>query len=57
VDLTLRAKDGRAFSLGSLPTEQNGRFAADVTVPLQLDVGDYSLDASTPGAGACGASQ
>jgi hypothetical protein len=56
VDLTLRARDGRAFALGAVPTDENGRFAADLTVPLTLDVGDYTLDATTPGAGACGAS-
>jgi len=57
VDLTLRARDGRAFALGAVPTDGAGRFAADLTVPLQLDVGDYTLDATTPGAGACGASR
>jgi hypothetical protein len=57
VDLTLRARDGRAFSLGSVPTDGGGRFAADLTVPLQVDVGEYTLLGRTPGAGECGASQ
>jgi hypothetical protein len=57
VDLTLRARDGRAYSLGSVPTDAGGRFAADLTVPLQLDVGDYTLSGRTPGAGECGASR
>ena len=57
VDLTLRARDGRAFSLGSVPTDGGGRFAADLTVPLQVDVGEYTLIGRTPGAGECGASQ
>jgi transglutaminase-like putative cysteine protease len=56
VDLTLRARDGRAFALGSVPTDEGGRFAADLTVPLQVDVGDYTLSGRTPGAGDCGAS-
>jgi hypothetical protein len=56
VDLTLRARDGRAFSLGSVPTDDGGRFAADLTVPLQVEVGDYTLSGRTPGAGVCGAS-
>jgi hypothetical protein len=57
VDLTLRARDGRAFALGSVPTDENGRFAADLTVPLQVDVGDYTLSGRTPGSGECGASR
>lgn len=57
VDLTLRARDGRAFALGSVPTDEAGRFAADLTVPLQVDVGDYTLSGRTPGAGECGASR
>ena len=57
VDLTLRARDGRAYSLGSVPTDEGGRFAADLTVPLQVDVGDYTLSGRTPGAGECGASR
>ncbi len=56
VDLSLRGRDGRAFALGSVPTEGGGRFAAELTVPLQIDVGDYALEATTPGAGSCGKS-
>ena len=57
VDLALHARDGRSFSLGSLPTDTEGRFDAAVTVPLELDVGDYSVAATTPGAAACGPSR
>jgi hypothetical protein len=57
VDLALRSKDGHSFVLGSLPTDAQGRFDAELTVPLELEVGDYSLSASTPGAGNCGASR
>ncbi|HEV8551457.1 MAG TPA: transglutaminase domain-containing protein [Polyangiaceae bacterium] len=57
VDLALRAGGGNAYSLGSLPTDAQGHFEAELTVPLGLEVGDYSLVATTPGAGACGASK
>ena len=57
LDLVLRAADGRTVSLGSLPTDAKGRFSAELTVPLGLEVGDYALIASTPGAGICGASR
>jgi hypothetical protein len=56
VDLALRAQDGRLSPLGSLPTDASGHFAAELTVPLVLAVGDYTLVATTPGAGLCGAS-
>jgi hypothetical protein len=54
VDVALRRNDGRSFTLGSLPTDSSGRFSAELTVPLALEVGDYSLVATTPGAGLCG---
>ena len=57
VDFALRGSTGRSFTLGSLPTGPEGRFDAELTVPLGLEVGDYSLAATTPGAGACGASR
>lgn len=56
VDLALHARDGRSFALGSLPTDTQGRFDAAVTVPLDLEVGDYSVAATTPGAADCGPS-
>jgi len=56
IDFTLEAPRSRAFTLGSLPTDSKGQFDAELTVPLGLDVGDYSLSATTPGSGACGAS-
>jgi hypothetical protein len=57
VDLVLRAADGHTATLGSLPTDASGHFGAEVTVPLGLEVGDYTVVATTPGAGACGASR
>ncbi len=57
VDFALRASNGHSFTLGSLPTDDKGRFDAELTVPLGLDVGDYALAVTTPGAGRCGASR
>ena len=57
VDFALEAQAGRSFALGSLPTDPQGHFDAELTVPLGLDVGDYSLSATTPGSGLCGASR
>ena len=57
VDFVLEAPQNHAFTLGSLPTDAKGQFDAELTVPLGLDVGDYSLSATTPGSGACGASR
>ncbi|HEY3497759.1 MAG TPA: transglutaminase domain-containing protein [Polyangiaceae bacterium] len=57
VDIALRSREGQSFVLGSLPTDAQGRLDAELTVPLELDVGDYALSATTPGAGNCGASR
>jgi len=57
VDFALEGQSGRSFTLGSLPTDPKGQFDAELTVPLGLDVGDYSLSATTPGSGLCGASR
>ena len=57
VDFVLEAPQSRAFTLGSLPSDSKGQFDAELTVPLGLDVGDYSLSATTPGSGVCGASR
>jgi transglutaminase-like putative cysteine protease len=57
VDVALRRSDGRSFVLGSVPTDGGGHFAAELTVPLALEVGDYSLVATTPGSGLCGPSR
>lgn len=57
IDFALDAHAGRSYTLGSLPTDPRGQFDAELTVPLGLDVGDYSLSATTPGAGTCGPSR
>src|SRR5690606_24434077 len=43
--------------IGSVPTDRDGRFDSRVTVPFDIDVGEYVLRASTPGAGECGPSE
>jgi hypothetical protein len=57
VDVALRGSDGRRVLLGAVPTDARGRFDAELTIPLQVDVGDHRVVASTPGAGDCGASR
>jgi hypothetical protein len=57
VDLALRGADGRRVSLGSVPTDASGLYDAELTVPLQVEVGDYRVLATSPGSGACGASR
>ena len=52
VDVALRGGDGRRVSLGSVPTDARGRFDTELTVPLHVEVGDYRVLATTPGAGA-----
>jgi len=57
VDIALRGADGRRVTLGAVPTDARGRFDAELTIPLQVEVGDYRVIATTPGAGACGSSR
>jgi hypothetical protein len=42
------------MTIGALPTDGDGRFQGSVTVPLDVDVGDYDVVVSTPGAAVCG---
>lgn len=56
VDIGLVESFGTTL-LGSVPTDQQGRFDSHVTIPFDIDVGEHTLRASTPGAGACGASE
>jgi hypothetical protein len=57
VDIVLRAADGSSILVGALPTDENGRYAGKVTIPYNVDVGDYKVMATTPGIGQCGAGQ
>lgn len=56
VDITLLGERGEAL-LGSVPTDEGGRYDSSVTVPFDIEVGEYTLRAWTPGAGECGASE
>lgn len=55
VDITLLGERGELL-IGSVPTDGAGRFDSRVTIPFDIEVGDYTLRAWTPGAGECGAS-
>jgi hypothetical protein len=57
VDVSLRDAAGVETWLGAFPTDANGRIEGRVTVPFDVDVGDYKVVARTPGAGRCGASR
>jgi hypothetical protein len=56
VDVSLRDAAGVETWLGTFPTDANGVFEGRVTVPFDIDVGDYKVLARTPGTGRCGAS-
>lgn len=55
VDIALVGQHGETL-IGSVPTDGNGRYDSRLTVPFDVEVGDYLLRASTPGAGQCGPS-
>jgi hypothetical protein len=57
VDIALRTRAGQEHWLGALATDANGRYDGRVTIPLSIDVGDYTVVASSPGAGHCAASK
>jgi hypothetical protein len=57
VDVALTSQRGDSVLLGAVPTDAKGHFDATLTVPLHLEVGDYSVRATTPGAGRCSASR
>jgi transglutaminase-like putative cysteine protease len=56
VDIVLVEPAGETL-IGSVPTDAQGRFDSPVTIPFNIDVGEHTLRASTPGAGECGPSQ
>jgi hypothetical protein len=53
VDIALRDKTGAEHWLGALATDQNGKYDGRVALPFELEVGDYSVVASTPGSAQC----
>ncbi len=56
VDLSVDGPNGEIL-IGSLPTDADGRYDSRVTIPFDIDVGDYTIRASTPGTPSCGASE
>jgi hypothetical protein len=57
VDVSLRDGAGVETWLGAFPTDASGKLEGHVTVPLDIDVGDYKVIARTPGTGRCGSSR
>jgi hypothetical protein len=57
VDVSLRDASGVETWLGAFPTDESGRLEGRVTVPFDIDVGDYKVIARTPGTGRCGSSR
>ena len=55
VDLSVQTPSGEVL-IGSIPTDAEGRYDSEVTIPFDLDVGEYTLRASTPGTASCGPS-
>lgn len=53
VDVSLRDRAGAEHWLGALATDQNGKYDGRVALPFELEVGDYSVVATTPGSADC----
>ncbi|HYQ45242.1 MAG TPA: transglutaminase-like domain-containing protein [Polyangiaceae bacterium] len=53
VDIALRDKAGVAHWLGALATDQAGKYDGRVALPFDLEVGDYSVIATTPRTAQC----
>ncbi len=56
VDIVLVERSGESL-IGSVPTDGDGRFDSKLTMPFDIELGEHTLRATTPGAGRCGASQ
>ncbi|HEX4476043.1 MAG TPA: transglutaminase domain-containing protein [Polyangiaceae bacterium] len=55
IDLVLvRGENNGTIPLGALVTDNDGRYAGQITVPYTVPPGDYSVRATTPGNLACG---
>jgi len=54
VDIALRDKAGAERWLGALATDPSGKFDGRVALPFDLEVGDYSVVATTPRTSQCG---
>lgn len=55
VDLSVQGPYAEVL-IGSIPTGPDGRYDSQVTIPFDIDVGDYLLRATTPGNAQCGPS-
>lgn len=54
VDLALRRGSEQRYALGTLVSDDQGHFKGQLVVPFQVPVGDYEIEASTPGrSGVC----
>ena len=53
VDIALRDKSGGEHWLGALATDQSGKYDGRVALPFELEVGDYSVVATTPESAQC----
>lgn len=53
VDLVLQAGNGANIVLGSLATDETGRYAGEVVVPLDVPVGDEVIEAKSAAGGSC----
>ncbi len=56
VDVRLKPEEGDSITIGSLPTDADGKFSGAITVPLGIHVGHYELTVNTPGTAHCGPS-
>jgi transglutaminase superfamily protein len=56
VDIALRDKAFVEHWLGALASDQDGKYDGRVALPFDLDVGDYSVIATTPRTAQCGGS-
>lgn len=53
VDIALRDKSGAEHWLGALATDSDGKYDGRVALPFDLEVGDYSVIATTPRTAQC----
>ena len=53
VDIALRDDTGTEHWLGALATDQSGKYDGRVALPFELEVGIYSVSATTPGSAQC----
>src|SRR6185436_6640642 len=57
VNVYLRSSSGRQVSVGSLSTDEAGRYDGALVVDPKMEVGDYDVIVSTPGGARCGAAR